>query len=107
MTTRELNEFSPPSEDELSGLVKKIAAKSCSFGLVPASLLPRKRHAKSLLFLQNCNKITSYKLQATKCKLQVTNYKLQITNCKLQITNCKFHILQILQTKRMTICIHN
>ena len=35
----ELNEFSPTSEDELSGLVKKIAAKSCSLDPVPASLI--------------------------------------------------------------------
>ena len=39
MTTCELSEFSPTSEDELSGLVKKIAAKSCSLDPVPASLL--------------------------------------------------------------------
>ena len=37
--TCELSEFSPTSEDELSGLVKKIAAKSCSLDPVPASLL--------------------------------------------------------------------
>ena len=34
--TCELSEFFPTSEDELSGLVKKIAAKSCSLDLVPA-----------------------------------------------------------------------
>ena len=33
------SEFSPTSEDELYGLVKKIAAKSCSLDAVPASLL--------------------------------------------------------------------
>ena len=37
--TCELSEFSPTSEDELSGLVKKIAAKSCSLDPVPAFLL--------------------------------------------------------------------
>ena len=37
--TCELSEFSPTSEDELSGLVKKIATKSCSLDPVPASLL--------------------------------------------------------------------
>ena len=37
--TCELSEFSTNSEDELSGLVKKIAAKSCSLDPVPASLL--------------------------------------------------------------------
>ena len=37
--TCELSEFSPTSEDELSGLVKKIAAKSCSLDPVPASFL--------------------------------------------------------------------
>ena len=37
--TCELSEFSPTSEDELSGLVRKIAAKSCSLDPVPASLL--------------------------------------------------------------------
>ena len=37
--TCELSEFSPTSEDELSGLVKKNAAKSCSLDPVPASLL--------------------------------------------------------------------
>ena len=37
--TCELSEFSPTSEDELSGLAKKIAAKSCSLDPVPASLL--------------------------------------------------------------------
>ena len=37
--TCELSEFSPTSEDELSGLMKKIAAKSCSLDPVPASLL--------------------------------------------------------------------
>ena len=37
--TCELSEFSPTSEDELSGLVKKFAAKSCSLDPVPASLL--------------------------------------------------------------------
>ena len=37
--TCELSEFSPTSEDELSGLVKKIAAKSCSLDPVPACLL--------------------------------------------------------------------
>ena len=37
--TCELSEFSPTSEDELSGLVKKIAAKSCSLDPVHASLL--------------------------------------------------------------------
>ena len=37
--TCELSEFFPTSEDELSGLVKKIAAKSCSLDPVPASLL--------------------------------------------------------------------
>ena len=37
--TCELSEFSPTSEDELSGLVKRIAAKSCSLDPVPASLL--------------------------------------------------------------------
>ena len=37
--TCELSEFSPTSEDELSGLVKQIAAKSCSLDPVPASLL--------------------------------------------------------------------
>ena len=38
ITTCELSEFSPTSEDE-DGLVKKIAAKSCSLDPVPASLL--------------------------------------------------------------------
>ena len=38
-TLCELSEFSPTSEDELSGFVKKIAAKSCSLDPVPASLL--------------------------------------------------------------------
>ena len=37
--TYELIEFSPTSEDELSGFVNKIAAKSCSLDPVPASLL--------------------------------------------------------------------
>ena len=37
--TCELSEFSSTSENELSGLVKKIAAKSCSLDPVPASLL--------------------------------------------------------------------
>ena len=37
--TCELSEFSPTSKDELSGLVKKITAKSCSLDPVPASLL--------------------------------------------------------------------
>ena len=37
--TCELSEFSPTSENELSGIVKKIAAKSCSLDPVPASLL--------------------------------------------------------------------
>ena len=37
--TRELSEFSPTSEDELSGLMKKIATKSCSLDPVAASLL--------------------------------------------------------------------
>ena len=37
--TCELSEFFSTSEDELSGLVKKIAAKSRSLGPVPASLL--------------------------------------------------------------------
>ena len=37
--TCELSKFSPTSEDELSGLLKKIAAKSCSLDPVPASLL--------------------------------------------------------------------
>ena len=37
--TCELSEFSPTSEDELSGLVKKIAAKSRFLDPVPASLL--------------------------------------------------------------------
>ena len=37
--TCELNEFSPTSEDELSGLVKKISTKSCSLDPIPASLL--------------------------------------------------------------------
>ena len=36
----ELSKFSPTSEDELSGLLKKIAAKLCSLDPVPASLLP-------------------------------------------------------------------
>ena len=39
MITCELSEFSPTSDDELSGLMKKIAAKSCSLDPVPASLL--------------------------------------------------------------------
>jgi len=38
-TSCELSEFSPTSEDELSGFVRKIAAKSCSLDPVPASLL--------------------------------------------------------------------
>ena len=37
--TCELSEFSPTSENELSGIVKKIAAKSCSLDPVPAFLL--------------------------------------------------------------------
>ena len=37
--TCELSAFSPTSENELSGIVKKIAAKSCSLDPVPASLL--------------------------------------------------------------------
>ena len=37
--TCQLSEFSPTSEDELSGLVKKIDAKSCLLDPVPASLL--------------------------------------------------------------------
>lgn len=37
--TCELREFSSITEDELSGPVKKIAAKSCSLDPVPASLL--------------------------------------------------------------------
>ena len=37
--TCELSEFFPTSEDELSGLVKKIAAESCSLDPVTASLL--------------------------------------------------------------------
>ena len=37
--TCELSEFSPTLEDELSGIVKQIAAKSCSLDPVPASLL--------------------------------------------------------------------
>ena len=39
ISTCELSESFPTSEDELSGLVKKIAAKSCSLDLVTASLL--------------------------------------------------------------------
>ena len=35
----ELSEFSPTSEDELSGIVKQIALKSCFLDPVPASLL--------------------------------------------------------------------
>ena len=37
---KSLSEFSPSAEDELSDLVKKIAAKSCSLDPVPASRLP-------------------------------------------------------------------
>ena len=37
--TCELSEFSPTSEKELSGIVKKIAPKSCSLDPVPAFLL--------------------------------------------------------------------
>ena len=37
--TCELNEFSPTSENDLSGFVNKIVAKSCSLDPVPASLL--------------------------------------------------------------------
>ena len=37
--TCELCGFSPTSENELSGIVKKIAAKSCSLDPVPTSLL--------------------------------------------------------------------
>ena len=39
ISTCELSESFPTSEDELSGLVKKIAAKSCSLDPVTASLL--------------------------------------------------------------------
>ena len=35
----ELSKFSPTSEDELSGLLKKIAAKLCSLDPVPSFLL--------------------------------------------------------------------
>lgn len=39
ISTCELSEFSPTSEDELSGLMNKIATESCSLDPVPASLL--------------------------------------------------------------------